>query len=297
MELASGWFGGRPQLASAQLREAHDLGLDGVALLPGDPSVDLEGIAAARADLGRGFSAASWDALQPSSHRNPSRAVSSPDPRRQGGSLSRIPDTVDRLLRLGCELLVVPAGEDEAALPREEGRAQLGRLSCGEAVEPDAARAVRDSLHPEKRERQLEALARFLHTLRRTAPGLRLAVAAEASPAAVLDPAGLALLREERSLEGLGYWHDAGAVQTRAALGLDDAGAWLEAGGAVCLGSSLQDAAEGRERLFPGEGAVDFPLLAEYLPRTAVRVLSLAPGYPGEAVREAQEAFRSLGLA
>ncbi len=296
MELASGWFGGRPQLASAQLRQARDLGMAGVALLPGDPAVGLEGIGLARKELGKGFAAASWDALQDASHRNASRAVASCDRSQQAAALARIPAALARLRELGADLLVVPAGEEDSARAREDGQGLLGKLSCGETIEADAGRSLRDRLPSAQRERHLEALARFLHTLQRHAPGLRIALAAEASPAGVLDPDGFRLLRDEASLGWLGYWHEVGAVQIRATLGLEDAGAWLEAGGRHSLGASLQDSAEGRERLLPGEGEVDFSLLADYLPRGARRVLSLAPGYPGAAVREAREALTALGL-
>ena len=296
MELASGWFGGRPRSASAQLREAHDLGMEGVALLPGDPAVELEGIEVARRDLGRGFAAASWDALQAASHRSGSRDVASADRRRQLPSIGLLPATLERLHRLGSSILILPAGWDDDSRAREDGEALVGRLSCGQPVEAGAAAEVRDRLPQSRREAQLEALARFLHEASGQAPGVQVALCAPASPAGLLDPAGLSLLRQESSLRGLGYWHDAGAVQTRASLGLEDPGAWLEAGGGAILGASLQDCARGRDRLPPGEGEVDFRLIAEYLPGSARRVMSLAPGYPVAVVREARQALTSLGL-
>ncbi len=296
MELASGWFGGRPRLASAQLREAHDLGMAGVTLLPGDPAIELEGIGAARRDLGRGFPSASWDALQAASHRNASRDAASADRQRQLPALGLLPAAVERLRRLGGSLLILPAGWDDDAGAVADGEALLGRLSCGEGVGGEEAAAIRDRLDRHTRERQLEALARFVHSARSQAPGLRVALSVPASPAGLLDPEGLRLLLAERSLEGLGYWHDLGTVQTRSALGLEAAGAWLEAAGRACLGASLQDAVQGRDRLLPGEGEVDFALVAEYLPAGAQRVLSLAPGYPEAAVREARDALTSLRL-
>ncbi|RMH03843.1 MAG: hypothetical protein D6702_04675 [Planctomycetota bacterium] len=296
MDLASGWFGGRPALASAQLRQARDQGWSGVSLLPEDPSLELEGIEEARRDLGRGFSAAAWDALQAPAHRTAADGHSSAVSTTQEAALARIGETLRRLERLDAPLLVVASGLDDDPRRREEGEALLGRLSCGERIEPEEGPELHDRLPRQDRERQLEAFARFLFELIHRAGGRRVAIAAAPSPAAVLDPEGLALLFGEPSLRGLGYWHRTGAVQARAALGLEEPGAWLEAGAAAAVGATLEDWGEGRGRLFPGEGEVDLRLLAEYLPRRAVRVLSLAPGYPGAALQEAREALESLGL-
>lgn len=296
MDVASGWFGGRPRLASAQLREAHRLGFDGVSLVPGDLGVDWDGFESTRRELGRGFGAAAWEALLAPGQRPAGAGLATTDPGRQDAALRSIRSVLDAAHALGTSLLVVPGGWDDAPRSQEDGEASLGRLAAGERLARSAALQVRERLPQAARERQLEALARFLHEVAARSAGRALAITASASPAAVLDPAGLALLLAEPALRGLGYWHDAGAVQLRAELGLEDPGAWLEIGGPRALGVTLQDCAGGRDRLLPGEGEVDFALLAEFLPRGARRVLAVAPGYPGATLKEARLALASFGF-
>lgn len=145
-------------------------------------------------------------------------------------------------------------------------------------------------------EQALEHLARACHALRQHAPGLKLALAIQDHPAAVLNPSRLQLLFEEGGVPGIGYWHDTGRAQTRAALGLDQPGDWLDRFAPLTVGSTLQDWAEGQDRRLPGEGEVDFQLVAEYLPRQAARVLAAAPVYPKELLPAAHDALVAAGL-
>ena len=169
---------------------------------------------------------------------------------------------------------------------RTEGKNSLG----AEAVEElqDTAQDVV--------EQELEELARFLHALFQAAPGLGIALAIEDHPASLLTPVSFQLLRDEAGLPPLGFWYDSARAQARAAFSLDQPGDWLDAHAGQMVGVTLHDWADGQDQRLVGEGEVDFRLLAEYLPRDAVRVLSAAPVYPKELLPAAQDALAAAGL-
>jgi len=143
-----------------------------------------------------------------------------------------------------------------------------------------------------------ENLARLIHTIRRIAgPHLKIALFPGANPAGILQGQAMKILLQEPEFDGIGYWHDTGVAQIRHSFGLEEPGWWLDTFGASIHGVTLQDWANGTAGLLPGEGEVDFPLVAEYLPCEARRVLSLTPSYSGAALMEAADTFAALRLA
>lgn len=280
MFLSAGWFGQRARRLDDQLRLAAGLGFPGVALAPGHPAPPQPWPDPERFPAGAAVAAAAWDALFPRA-AGERIAEWSAAPEDTGAARAA-------LARLRCPLLILPAGGDPAPGARERGERLLGRLRAGEALRGDEALEELGLGDARASERRLEELAVALHQLLRAAPGLRVALAPGASPAGLLTPDRLALLFAELPDPRLGCWHDPADAESRAAFGLPPAGAWLDRFGARLLGVTLCDSAGGRDRLPPGAGAVDWPLLAEYLPREAARVLDLAPSYPEGRLAEAR---------
>lgn len=296
--IASGWFGARPSLASAQLRAAAEMQFPGVGLLPGNPGLKLDGLDTARSDTGLGFDVAAWPVLAAADTPNPATTDSAELQRAVGA----IPGALKVLEALGASALILRGGVDSGGGVPARSERLMGRLRSGEVAGPgdevaeQLATLAREPERVRHRERQMEGLARFLHALSTRAPRLGLALAAEPSPAGVLDPGSLALLLEDPALAQVGYWHEMGTAEARAQLGLDEPGAWLDRFGPRIRGATLEDFDQGRDALPPGQGRADFRLVAEYLPRQALRVLSLAPSYPGEVVLEARTALDAVGI-
>ncbi len=287
MLLATCCFGGSPATLAERLEKAVDASFAGLALLPGDRAPAAGDWRRACRRTGTGLRAAAWDALLPED-------AEGADPAERPEAL---PTVLGRLRELDARLLILPAGRIRDREVRARGERLLGRLRSGDAVDA-ADEALQELLisTAHGRERQLEDLARLLYALRGAAPGLPVALWPSPSPAGLLHPASLKLLRSELSLPTLGLWHDPGVCALRATLGLDEPGAWLEVGGAQLMGVTLHDCVGGLDRLPPGSGQVDFRLIADYLPASALRVLALAPAYPEEVLGEARAALAAHGI-
>lgn len=279
MLLSVNWFGQRARALEEQLRLAAERRFEGVALLPGAPPPLEPWPAPERFPAAARVGAAAWDALLP-------RAGEESAPVWSGTKASRA--VLGALARLDAPMLIIPGGSEPWGGAHERGERLLGRLRAGEALEGDEALEELGRTSQAEAERLLQEFAVTLHGLLRSAPGLGIALSPGPSPAALLTPDRLALLLADLPHPSLGLWHDPADAESRAAFGLPPAGAWLDGFRSRIVGVTLCDSAGGGDRLPPGAGAVDWQLLAEYLPRTAVRVLDLAPSYPEEWLAEAR---------
>jgi sugar phosphate isomerase/epimerase len=283
MQLSLTCLGSARRPLQELLDQARDLGFQGVQPVPGELPEDLP------TDSYAGFFR-----FLPSSILDPASSEPSQAP---GYSQARIDGWVDHLRNKQVQKIVVEAGLLEQAALRERGSKLIEQLRAEGSASwgSEASESLQAEVMPQA-ERELEDLARFLHNLLRKAPWLSIALAIEDHPASLLDPGRLRLLREEAGLPHLGYWHDTGRAQSRAALGLDAPGDWLDQHAAVLVGASLHDWADGQDQRLPGDGQVDFRMVAEYLPRNAARVLSVAPVYAKELLPAARDALGAAGL-
>jgi hypothetical protein len=296
LELAFYCFGSIGRCLKACQQDALDLGFHGLAALPGEEFTASQ-IAQLDGRHGVPLSAAWWGSLLDPDCRELQFAVSATDQNPIIQVNGVVKTILGRWKRSGAKVLIVDAGYLQAQGARERGQSLLaglreaGRVEAGlEALEPLAQALKEDG------EQQLEQFARFMHDIKTMAPGVPVAVVVGDSPASLLTPRYLKMLREDAGLDTLGYWHDCGRCEIRSAFGLDQAGDWLDLAGSFMRGCTLQDWAEGRDFLLPGEGQVDFSLLADYLPRTALQVLSVAPLYPMDALPQAREVLATAGI-
>jgi hypothetical protein len=283
MELSLTCFGSARRPLQELLDQARDFGFRGVQPIPGELPEDLptDGYTGCFRFL-------------PNSILDPVTAESRPT---QASAEARIEGWIGHLREKQVQKVVIEAGLLKQSALRERGTKLLEQLRSEGSASwgTEANESLQAEVGPQA-ERELEELARFLHLLLRKAPWLTVALAIEDHPAALLDPGRLRLLRSEAGFPQLGYWHDTGRAQTRAALGLDAPGDWLDQHAAVLVGTSLHDWADGQDQRLPGDGLVDFRLVAEYLPRDAARVLSVAPVYPKELLPAARDAMGAVGL-
>jgi hypothetical protein len=296
MNLAQTCFGTNADGIQAQIDLAAEFGFSGVVPLPGDHLATTD-VDAFPSHLHGRVPVAAWSCLHPPADADQPASPSSTVPEIWSRAAQQWSSVRSGLLQLGAKALILDVGFLQTAGAKERGEKLL--MDLLENGEPGEAQEALEPLQDPAGgdlERQLDALARFLHGIHQRAPGLILAVTANASPAALLRPDHLQILRLDAGLPWLSYWHDCGNVQTRAAFGMERPGDWLDAASGAIAGCTLQDWAAGRDLLLPGEGQVDFQMVSEYLPRPAVRVLAAAPVYPIGSLPAAREALASFGI-
>lgn len=168
----------------------------------------------------------------------------------------------------GCEL------ENPALLAEaQQLKTQLAKLGATEelcnAVETYVARAQK------KGQPQVEHLCRSIHALRQEFPDVQLAVEPGATFIDILNFEAVEWVLDDLSRQDLGYWHDTGTVHRRELAGLPGQGDWLEKYGDRLVGIHLQDAVANEAELPPGLGEVDFKLVADFVPKSAEKVVEI----------------------
>ena len=283
MDLAHLWFGHKFPSLHQQVEAAQEQGFQGLGLLPGGAVVDIAAQEVAGARQRLQLAALHLDALGGQNQEQ--------GPAWRQASISGV---LRALKVLGCRQLIIPCGPDQRPEVRERAAKLEARVHAGERV-VDTEEALEELLVllGQSRESQLEQLAAFLYDLRRAAPGLNIALQPEPSAAGILDPHNFRLLLAEISELGIGYWHDTGVLEFRLMGGLEEPGAWLDGFSNILQGSTLHDFVGGAGLQPPGLGQVEWELLREYLPRSAKRILALAPSYPDEVLAEARTALQT----
>ena len=146
----------------------------------------------------------------------------------------------------------------------------------------------------------LDAACRSLHSLCKANPDMELCLETGATVESLGSLAGLRAIFDDLHALPLGYWHRAAAAAGRQELLGDPQGAWLEQFGTRLRGISAADRAEGSLQMPPGSGLVDYPLLANYLPRAASGVfpvvVDLDPGVPPVELPGVHAFLDRLGL-
>ena len=125
--------------------------------------------------------------------------------------------------------------------------------------------------------KQIDHLCRSLHALLHEFPETQIALEAGSHADDLIGFESMGWVLADLERQGLGYWHDVGRIHLREKFGLPAQGQWLDAYASRMLGVHLQDAADGELGMPPGAGAVDFKLVAEYVPKSCARVIEMEP--------------------
>ena len=145
-----------------------------------------------------------------------------------------------------------------------------------------------------KGQTQIEHLCRGLHTLKNEFPDVNLCLEPGARLDDLLGIEAMGWVLED--LPGVCYWHDAGVIHQRQRQGLPGQGDWLDRFSGRMGGLHLQDADGDKIELPVGLGEIDFKLIAEYAPKTALRVIEIGPSHGRAEILASVSALQSLGL-
>jgi sugar phosphate isomerase/epimerase len=94
-----------------------------------------------------------------------------------------------------------------------------------------------------------------------------------------------------------GFWYDVGHCEVQSRLGMVDHAAWYPAVGGRIIGAHLHDVRGILDHRGPGNGTLDWAMIAANLPPTALRVLEIDQHEPEELVATAREFLGARGMA
>ena len=213
------------------------------------------------------------------------------------GSPPELPAAKDRVAfaaEIGCQRIVVHGGA--VAIPGIEERLRHaeGVISRGDSA-GELLEEIR-ALVAGKREAGLERVCRALHALCRANPDLSFGLLHAVKPHEYLATAALRDVLDDVRAPNLGVWADVGALRAAEHFGCEPLSLVLPNFASRLLGLDLHDALGLRAHLPPGQGVVDWKLVADNAPRGAVRILDLEVGTRPETIRAARAALEQLGL-
>jgi sugar phosphate isomerase/epimerase len=184
-----------------------------------------------------------------------------------------------RLARMRrCPALVLRGSAIEDAALRAEARVLEAR-GLKDGASSELREDVRDFVRRVQTtgQQQLVHLCRALHELMTEFPDLVFAI----EPGRYIDDLlgfdAMGWVLDDLARFELKYWHDVGRIHMRERQGLPSQERWLDAYGRRMHGIHLQDAAEEEAAMPLGLGEVDFRLVADFTPKSALRVVEIHP--------------------
>jgi sugar phosphate isomerase/epimerase len=221
----------------------------------------------------------------------PSEELGSLDAARGEAAVKSILAHASLAASAACSLVVVDAGDVEAPGLDERYRHAEGLAGRGEGFD-ELLDEIRRIAAP-RRDAHLERLCRRVHEIVKGAAGAAVALAPASRPHGILTVAALGDVLAELKGLPVGVWIDVGRAAARERVGGEALTVLLPAVASRVLGLDVHDCDGLREHLTPGEGSIDWKLVAENAPRGAVRVLDVEPA-SAEALRLAARAAEHL---
>lgn len=229
--------------------------------------------------------------------RRPSEDLASPDAARRARALRSLQDHVAFAAALGATaapIMLIPPVVGEAPGIDERGRHLEGMVSRGENAGESIEELKLLSAHG--RDRHLESLCRSLHAATRAHPNITFAIAPAARPQELLITSALRDVLADVRATNLQLWFNAGRARSGERLGSEPPIDVLPQFASRLAAVYLTDSRGVDEGGMPGEGDVDWRLMAEHLPRTALRILNPGVASGAARLREAVRLAASLGL-
>ncbi|MBM3991306.1 MAG: TIM barrel protein [Planctomycetes bacterium] len=274
--LSTSCFGTRLRSIEDQAFAAVAMGFRKIEMGQADTPPTLNGFADSHRETGIRVTSVVSGCLKPSHERPACQLLSSSnlEEREQAiGSVRRHMQLAQKLLAPVVVLRGSSVADAKLRAEAEVLNVELHRDGLSEEL----AEKIRDYVHrvQKKGQRQLEHLCRSLHQLLSELPQTKLAIEPGLHIDDLLSFEAMGWVLDDLSSKGLAYWHDVGRIHMRQKSGLPGQGQWLESYGGRMVGIHLQDAADNEYQMPPGTGEVDFRLVGEYTPKTALKVLEI----------------------
>jgi len=297
--LSTSCYGTRLKSIEDQAFAAVAMGFRRLELGLSDQPVPLNGWEDSHRETGIRVDSVVAGALNPRSEQMSGSRLGSSDVEQRERALNSIRRHIRLAQTLGAPVVVVRGCAVEDPKLAAAATALEAKL---ESIPAHDLEPVREEIRAfvrkvqKKAQRQLEHFCRSLHTLAREFPETRVAIEPGSHINDLLSYEAVEWTLGDLTKQGIGYWHDTGRVHQRQRAGLQGQGEWLDAFASRMIGVHLHDASDEEAELPPGHGAVDFKLVAEYLPAAAARVIEVNPRHGRPEVLEAVQFLLDLGI-
>jgi sugar phosphate isomerase/epimerase len=297
--LSTSCFGARLEAIEDQAFAAVAMGFRQIELGLADSPPKLNGFEDTRRETGVKVTSIVAGCLKPRGALMSSSLLGSCTDTEREQAMLAVRRHIQLAQRMGAPVVILRGSSVADAKLRQESE-DLAALKLKNGIEEDTAERARALVAKvgKKGNRQIEHLCRSLYALLSEFPDTRLAI----EPGHQLDDLlsfealGWVLADLKGKGKGLGYWHDVGHVHERGVVGLPGQGAWLDAYADRMFGAHLQDASDNQQGLPPGLGQVDFKLVAEYVPKTAARVLDVHSSHGRSEILASVQFLTGLGF-
>ena len=276
--LSTSCYGTRLATIEAQAFAAVAMGFRRVEFGLSEAPVPLNGFEESRRETGITVSSIVTGCLNPRSEHMTGTKLGSLDPELRERAMISCRRHIQLAAKYACPIVILRGCEIEDKALLSEAADLTEKLEDDGASEELAAEIIDYSARVQKKAQpQVEHLCRSIHTLSQDFPDVKLALEPGATFIDILNFEAMEWVLDDLSRQGLGYWHDTGAVHRREYAGLPGQGEWLERYNGRLLGVHLQDAVATVAEMPPGLGEVDFKLVAEFVPSNVEKVVETNP--------------------
>lgn len=297
--LSTSCYGPRLRTIEDQAFSAVAMGFRALELGLCDVPVDLNGWEDSARETGIRVASVVVGALKPRSETMSGSFLGSND----AESRERAMNSTRRHIRLAQQLRAPVVVVRGCAVEDPRLAAEAAALEADlHGAHDDSRERIQDRIRDyvqrveRKGHKQLEHFCRSLHTLRQEFPETRLAIEPGLRLNDLLSFEAVQWTLDDLAGHDVGYWHDTGRVHQRTLAGLPSQGEWLDAYSSRMLGCHLHDATADEAELPPGQGEVDFQLVAEYVPRDSAHVVEVNPRHGRAEVLGAVQFLLDRGL-
>lgn len=283
--LSTSCFGSRFKTVHEQIETARSLGFERIEIGLNDLPPDWKGISASLEEFGmKAPSLCIGSRETASGNRRQGEGIASGTEEIRTQAIQSALGDIELAKRTQSSLLSIGGGYVELPGLSDRVRSIFALWRQGNANEANKITQEIQNAMKEKRAFHLDRLCRSLFELARREPNAVFAIETPLDPQHLPTPEELEKVFEDLPNLRLAYYHDAGrAALLEKILGIPH-GLWLEKFVSRMAAVRLHDLSQVELLQAPGLGEVDWKLVSNYLPKTALRVLTIHPQQGLEAI-------------
>ncbi len=207
-------------------------------------------------------------------------------------------DTIKQAARLGARAIVlhmghVPVDKQTERLLHDlwhEGKTETPEYIAVQNRIPE----VRARTAPQHLERALETVKELEGPAREW--GIRLGIETRHNLHEIPNVDEMEIMLSAFDPEVVGYWHDTGHAAMHERFGFTTHEEWLRRHGHRMIGVHLHDINHKRDHQCPGDGQLDWKLVARYVPESALRVCEIGEWNEPECLQTCRPFMVNAGL-